>query len=730
LRRDRILKLRSNFHTAHLTGLAGGSSLRSASFEGRTHLIVPVVAMVGDSVVHPANSKTAELVLSSELAIAPAGWNGRPVVPDHITSSSGVYGDGSANEPETLEKFCFGRVFNSRFDRSDNRLKMDAWLDIAKAESLGGDPLSVIRRLKAGEMVEVSVCAFILTEPKSGVKSGKVYSGIWRRITPDHLAMLPKSMQGACSISAGCGAPRSASGNMKTVSSSTDLTNQDKSSLLESAVYEIETEAKYVWVMSGSINDDSGTFVYQMKTEDEGESQLYQRTFSISDDNKTVTLGTERIPVRERIVYEPENDPVEVVAASKIAGEKPKVKTENRLIAQARSLLTKAFRSSAAVETETETGEEAAELVHYNTMDSLLNQASATISAAKILVGQLISDETENPTDSPEAEAAEMEIECARLESIMLFCYEAVNSLYTCASSSQRCIEMMMENAAEKNGDGIQNVRVINMAGRRNSTKDQKTIQAVHDHTISLGAMCSGSNLESKTKSSANAGKNENIGDPSSIRAAASCGCNSENRNGDTDTMLTEKEKKNAVARLISNAASPFTEDDEKTLMSFKDDRIAALAAKYTDDSKTETPVAAASNKPADPPKAQTIEEFLATAPAPLVAMANGFIAAENAHRSAVIASLKSLTTGIYTEEQLNGKPTDELDSLLALASKGKTENQNNNSTTPVSASYFGRGIPIPPVEKPAPRVVPKSWDVARSLRAKGTETSQDPKAN
>jgi len=721
--------MKSNFHTAHLTGLAGGSSLRSASFEGRTHLIVPVVAMVGDSVVHPANSKTAELVLSSELAIAPAGWNGRPVVPDHITSSAGVYGDGSANDPEILENFCFGKVFNSRFDRSDNRLKMDAWLDIAKAESLGGDPLSVIRRLQAGEMVEVSVCAFIITEPKSGIKSGKVYSGIWRRITPDHLAMLPKSMQGACSINAGCGAPRSAGGNMemknRIVSSSTDLSNQDKSSLLESAVYEIETDAKYIWVMSGSINDDSGTFVYQMRIEDEGESHLYQRTFEISDDNKTVTLGAERIPVRERTVYEPENDPVEVIAASKIVEEKPKVKTENRLIAQARSLLTKAFRSSAMGESES-AGEEAAELVHYNTMNSLLTQASATISAAKVLVGQLISDETENPTDSPEGEAAEMEIECARLESIMLFCYEAVNSLYTCASSSQRCIEMMMENAKSDNEDGIQNVRVINMVGKRNSTKDQKTIQAVHDHTISLGAMCSKDNMESETKSSANANIDEDesiTDDPSSIRAATSCGCNSENRNG--DTMLTEKEKKNAVARLISNAASPFTEDDEKVLMGFKDDRIVALEAKYTEkkvEAKVETPVvtSASAANPVDSPKTQTIEEFLATAPAPLVAMANGFIAAENAHRTAVIASLKSLTTGIYTEDQLNSKPTDELDSLLTLASKGKTENQNQNT---VSASYFGRGLPIPPVEKQAPRVVPKSWDVARSLRDGKTET-------
>lgn len=193
-----------NLHRVQITGLANASEMRTATFNDREHLVLPVVALVGDAVVRPMNSRGAEFVPTEELGFAPAAWNGRPVVPNHPNG-----GKSSANSPEMLEGLCFGRVFNARYEEGD--LRMDAWLDVERARELGGDAEAVIERVLAGEMVEVSLGAWVSVEETPGVSpNGEKYDFIWRSITPDHLAMLPKGVRGACSIERGCGAPRAA----------------------------------------------------------------------------------------------------------------------------------------------------------------------------------------------------------------------------------------------------------------------------------------------------------------------------------------------------------------------------------------------------------------------------------------------------------------------------------------------------------------------------------------
>ena len=66
----------------------------------------------------------------------------------------------------------------------------------------------MIERARAGEMIEVSVGAWVSAERSSGTADGQRYSAVWRDIVPDHLAMLPEGTEGACSVDMGCGAPR------------------------------------------------------------------------------------------------------------------------------------------------------------------------------------------------------------------------------------------------------------------------------------------------------------------------------------------------------------------------------------------------------------------------------------------------------------------------------------------------------------------------------------------
>lgn len=67
-------------------------------------------------------------------------------------------------------------------------------------------------------------------------------------------------------------------------------------------------------------------------------------------------------------------------------------------------------------------GEEAAELVQYSTAAAALAQAKAALATAAGIVAGLIAAETESPTTTADAEAAEEEVETAQLRSLLVLC--------------------------------------------------------------------------------------------------------------------------------------------------------------------------------------------------------------------------------------------------------------------------------------------------------------------
>ena len=196
----------------HLVGATG--QIRTATYDNREHLVVPVVAMV-EGVVWAVNSDVPEFVPAEELAETPHQWNGRGCFAGHPEDGGTQV---TANTPRTLER-SFGLVFDtSSHDRilQTRRLELSAWLDPSKAEALGPDSANVIRRLKAGEVVEVSVGCYVEAEDVDGEFNGKAYHGVWRNIVSDHLAFLGTGEKGACSVAAGCGAGRMATRHLVT----------------------------------------------------------------------------------------------------------------------------------------------------------------------------------------------------------------------------------------------------------------------------------------------------------------------------------------------------------------------------------------------------------------------------------------------------------------------------------------------------------------------------------
>lgn len=174
-------------------------------FLGRDYLKVPVIAFV-EGVATPGNVGEPELGLMSEFQKSLNQWNGRPVTLNHPmkTTNDGMVGV-SANNPDIYDNYSFGLLFGAMID--EDKLKINAYIDIERAKQLSGDAEAMITKLESGEVNEVSTGFDAATECKKGTFKDNNFTGIWRSIVPDHLAFLV-DVPGACSIEDGCGAGR------------------------------------------------------------------------------------------------------------------------------------------------------------------------------------------------------------------------------------------------------------------------------------------------------------------------------------------------------------------------------------------------------------------------------------------------------------------------------------------------------------------------------------------
>lgn len=173
------------------------NDLTRQSLDGRDYVVVPTTIIV-------AGVLNGGLIPSGELETFAERWNGRPIPLRHPQNETGEYI--SASSPEVIEQSVMGTFFNATF--KDDRVVGEMWLDVAKINQLGGDALSALQRIEAGEILEVSTGYFSeYIEDKSGNVNGKAYSEVQHALVPDHIALLPDEV-GACSIADGCGANR------------------------------------------------------------------------------------------------------------------------------------------------------------------------------------------------------------------------------------------------------------------------------------------------------------------------------------------------------------------------------------------------------------------------------------------------------------------------------------------------------------------------------------------
>jgi Uncharacterized protein conserved in bacteria (DUF2213) len=528
----------SELRELHLRGATG--TVRLATLNDREHLVVPIVALV-EGVIHAINAEVPEYVPIETLSAAPQTWNNRPAVLKHpIKNGKQV----SANTPHVLEAQGLGSVFNAEV--KGRKLHMEAYIDPQKAEKLGAGKM--LERLRANEVVEVSVGAYVVTERRAGEHNGKPYKAVWTQIVPDHLAFLPDGI-GACNASMGCGT-RAAEAYLVTAEGLTTLENR----LAKKRGFSARVKS----------------FIEQL------------RAAAAEDETLTEEESTEE-------ETSPEDAPKE----------------------------------------------ETADQVGYKTMQVLLEQLQGSMGLASSAVTELTGNTTED------------DVKIAQLEAIQSMCmtmYGSINAIMSVSSNLLR-------------PDGVEPARY--MQGARNSRADQKVIQDVHDHSVTLGAECS------------------------DMKAAGEkpCGCMEDAMSKDARTA--------AIKQIAETDGTGFTKDDVKTLEAMSDKQLegiktlvdakAAAEVKAAEDKKSADDKAAADLKTAAE-KPQTVEDYLKSAPVEIRTLVERQQKQDAARKTALLGQLKTAQSE-YTEDELKVMDVDQLERLARVA---KVE-------TP--ADYRGRGV-------------------------------------
>lgn len=175
------------------------STLRVESLREQEYAVTPAIILV-EGTLQGALAEAPELALASEFGKIPQAWNGRPVVVNHPRRDDQFV---AAGQPDVWEQEVIGWVFNARIE--DSKLKCELWTNKAWMEASGYTELK--DNVESATTMEVSTGLFADIEQVEGIWNGENYSGIWRNVVPDHLAILTDS-PGACSVADGCGTAR------------------------------------------------------------------------------------------------------------------------------------------------------------------------------------------------------------------------------------------------------------------------------------------------------------------------------------------------------------------------------------------------------------------------------------------------------------------------------------------------------------------------------------------
>lgn len=293
-------------------------STRRTTFQGRTHLVAPVVLMT-EGVHHGSVGRI--LYTAQELSRMPMTWHGRPVPIMHPTDNNGM--PRSCNDPDVLEAQSVGRVFNVQWESANRRLTGEIWIDEQKAREVCnrmGLP-DVINMIQQNQPVEVSTGLFPERNGQGGVWNGQEYDATAVGIHSDHLALLPGG-QGACSWEDGCGV-RNENGRQTPMErtrypgQNNQNQNQGKEHPLQANQNQNQGYRELVYSMQSKLDGMDSEIrihfleelfdeylVYRVANRETGDETYYRRPYSLNQDG-TIEFQGEPEPVRKQVEFVP-----------------------------------------------------------------------------------------------------------------------------------------------------------------------------------------------------------------------------------------------------------------------------------------------------------------------------------------------------------------------------------------------------------------------------------------
>lgn len=590
----------------------------------------------------------------------------------------------SGNTPDVL-KTAIGKIFNARVE--GKRLLMEAWLDPTKARD-------VIDRVLKDPKVEISTGAIVALSDEEGNYHGRSYRGRWSQITPDHLAILAKGLKGACSCEMGCG-----------VRAAMNVVDGEDITILgampEGAERLVEGAKVVAKGKKGKVGKPHPNPNLVNVKHDDGTKKTYHKSVvrPALSARFDMTLQEKFTALLERI--------------------RPK-KTAER-----------------AADDGGDAAEEQSELIQYQTMQTLLKQCGASYDEAMSLIDDLIAAE-ESDTAASADEEAEEEVETAQLNVIKEYCMSMMSTL---SSVAALCRQLNAEDYPMLYG-------MRSAIGKRNSKNDQKLIQTVHDHSVSLGAACDtrtsaqkalglkamqtyaegvGKTLETLNEEEATAAL---TAAEQAIAAAGehSCGCGGRaaNNHPEGEADMTKDER---VQALSKNELSPIRTAAALTAMS--EDELKALeaqVAKAVEDKRKADEKAAADRAAAaadaGKPKQKTEEEYLSDAPESIRTLVAESKARDAAERTELVGTLKAAQK-VYSEAELNEKPLPELRKLAKAIAEVSPQQVDFGGRVPrIDGQNSGEKVPYIMQAPPDP------YRIAREKKQAAAAGAQKEKVN
>jgi hypothetical protein len=198
----------SRRQTLEILASASPADVQVRSLENEDHLVFPVVALIGNSVIQASNAPAPEYIPLDVIISSLSSWGSRPVIcgakQGHPKKNNRAV---SAIDPEIFSSSKVGTIFNPSVNEN-GKLIFEVWVSLERCAEIGGDAETAREKIQsASEVINVSIGAAVEVREEQGSINGKDYSAVWESIEGDHLALLPVGL-GACSVDMGCGAPR------------------------------------------------------------------------------------------------------------------------------------------------------------------------------------------------------------------------------------------------------------------------------------------------------------------------------------------------------------------------------------------------------------------------------------------------------------------------------------------------------------------------------------------